>query len=334
MNGYRVGVALHPTRDVSDSLDVLVRWCTERGSEVVARAGSAHQGHAGVRVVEDVVFAATVDGVVSLGGDGTLLGAMRGLVGRPVPVLGVDRGDVGFLVEVQPDQLPAALERLVRGDFAVESHPCLRVRVVPGGGGDVPGPADAAVAVGFNDVALARRGGGTPVGATLRVDGDEYGYYRCDALVVATPVGSTAYNYAAGGPVLSPSTPSVVVTPVAPMAGLGRAVVLGDGDEIDLALQRPSSGVAVEVDGTVVANVGQDDAVQVRVQRGAGRVVRLDALRHARASMVKLSLLGVPVRREHLEGELPSAVARGMVPAAGGQSLRVADGSGVRAPRG
>ena len=305
MNGYRVGVALHPTRDVSDSLDVLVRWCTERGSEVVARAGSAHQGHAGVRVVEDVVFAATVDGVVSLGGDGTLLGAMRGLVGRPVPVLGVDRGDVGFLVEVQPDQLPAALERLVRGDFAVESHPCLRVRVVPGGGGDVPGPADAAVAVGFNDVALARRGGGTPVGATLRVDGDEYGYYRCDALVVATPVGSTAYNYAAGGPVLSPSTPSVVVTPVAPMAGLGRAVVLGDGD-----------------------------AVQVRVQRGAGRVVRLDALRHARASMVKLSLLGVPVRREHLEGELPSAVARGMVPAAGGQSLRVADGSGVRAPRG
>lgn len=333
MTGYRVGVALHPSRDVSDSLDVLVRWCADRGAEVVARAGATHRDHPGVRVVEDAVFAATVDGVVSLGGDGTLLGAMRGLVGRPVPVLGVDRGEVGFLVEVQPDQLPAALERLVRGDFAVESHPCLRVRVVPVGGGDAPDAVGGAGAVAFNDVALARRGGGTPVGAALRVGGDEYGYYRCDALVVATPVGSTAYSYAAGGPVLSPSTPSVVVTPVAPMAGLGRAVVLGDGDEIDLVLQQPSSGIAVEVDGTVVATVGAADAVQVRVQRDAGRVVRLDALRHTRASMVKLGLLGVPVRGEQLEGVLPSAATQGDRPASGGRSRRADDRSGVRAPR-
>ena len=306
MVGLRLGVAWHPSNDVGDSLDVLLGWCAEREAGAVVRAGAAGAGRAGVQPVGDDEFAATVDAVVSLGGDGTLLGAMRGLVHRPVPVLGVNRGNVGFLVEVQPEELAGALDRLARGEYEVESHPCLQVRVLPGPGRTAP----ATAAVAFNDVALARRGGGTPVDATLLVGGDEYGYYRCDALVVATPVGSTAYSYAAGGPVLSPSSSTTVVTPVAPMAGLERAIVLGGDDEVDLVLQAPSSGVEVEVDGAAVATVEESDTVQVRVRRDAGRVVRLDALHHARASMVKLALLGLPLRSDRLTEAVPGAAGR------------------------
>ena len=311
MATYRLGVVVHPAADVRSSLDVLVEWCRRHGVELVAPDGGRGVEHAGVAGLDGSRFAATVDGVVSLGGDGTMLGAMRALVDRPVPVLGVNHGNLGFLVEVQPDQLPAALDRLVGDAFEVETLPCLRVDVVVVG---APEEGAAAGAVAFNDVVLARRGGESAVTATLQVDGAEYGYYHCDALVVATPIGSTAYNYAAGGPVLSPSTRSVVVSPVAPMSGFARAAVLADSDEVDLLLQAPSREVVIETDGVAVATAGSGDAVRVRVQRDAGQVVRLDPLRHARTNMAKLGLLGVPLRGDQLRGLLPPEVSAVIAP--------------------
>lgn len=318
MSTFRVGVALHPRADVSESLDRLQAWCSRHDAELAVRVPDVPRLAPGAVSVSDAEFAATVDGVVSLGGDGTMLGAMRDLVDRPVPVLGVNHGRLGFLADVSPAELSDALDRLVRGDFEVHEFPCLRAtvhRAADEAERDTATASRAGAFVSFNDVALARRGGGTPVVAGLAVDGAEYGHYRCDALVVATPMGSTAYSYAAGGPVISPAAPCIVVTPVAPMSGLSRPVVLADRERVDLELLAASSGVVLESDGVPMSTVGEDDRVGVQVQAAAGLVVRLDARHHARVNRVKLSLLDLPLRPDQLRELVPADVRESLAAA-------------------
>ncbi|WP_275414754.1 hypothetical protein [Paractinoplanes durhamensis] len=153
---------------------------------------------------------------------------------------------------------------------------------------------------------MARLGRKGAVSVDLTIDDQTYGYYKCDAVVVSTPHGSTAYNYAAGGPVVSPSAEAVVITPVAPMAGIGRSVVLGRDDRITLTVAPESAPVAIDVDGTVAGQLGAGDVLRAQLRAGAGQVVRLAAGEHASRSRVKLSLLDVPLRRDQLLELVPA----------------------------
>ncbi len=295
-----VGLALHPSKQVDRSIEVLVA----SGRDYLRLLGhEADRGRlpAEVEVVSDAEFADRVDGIVALGGDGTMLGAMRSMVERPVPVLGVNHGNLGFLVEVIPAQLPAALRRLAAGDFALEQYDCLRAGV---DGVGLP------TRYGFNDVVLARAGRAGAVSVDLTVNDQRYGYYRCDAVVVSTPTGSTAYNYAAGGPVLSPSSGAVVVTPVAPMSGVGRPVVLGGEDRISLTVSADSAAAGVDVDGIAAAELGRGQRLDIATRRNAAQVVRLSPADHAHRSRVKLSLLDLPLRPDQLLELIPPEMRR------------------------
>ena len=197
---FTIGVVVHPTRPTERSLVAIADWARTNDARVIGRVSdTARLGEVPVvELVADELFAAQVDGLVSLGGDGTMLGAMRLVADRPdaVPVIGVNYGHLGFLIELGPDDLPAALDRLVNRDFVLEDRHGLEVEIVDG-------PASGRW-IAFNDVVLGHPTGGS-VSADLRVNDARYGYYRCDALVVSTPMGSTAYNHAAGGPIISPA---------------------------------------------------------------------------------------------------------------------------------
>ncbi len=280
---------------MTDVAERAVAFAHEHGVEVLVRAADAGRVSGAVPVSTDEL-ATECDGVLSLGGDGTMLGALRLVAERPVPVLGVHLGNLGFLVEVTPADLDTALPRLISGDFTEEPHSALRI---------VQGERRS---VAFNDLALARHPGRGTVDATLSVNGLSFGYYRCDALVVATPAGSSAYSYAAGGPLVSPSVDGIVVTPSAPMSGISRPLVLAGADVLALDLTPRSGTLAVEVDGIGRADVAPGDRLQVSVQPDAGRVVRLDPDLHARRSRVKLSLLDLPLLPEQLRELLPEDV--------------------------
>ncbi|GAB2857731.1 NAD(+)/NADH kinase [Actinocorallia aurea] len=301
LRGSTVGMVLHPVRAVDRSVGEIVGFAREHGLRVVVREGDRGRVPESVEVVPEAVFPAEVGVVVALGGDGTMLGAMRELVGRSVPVLGVNHGHLGFLVEVEPEELGAALVRLRAGDFTIERHGCLEVDA---------GEAALATRFGFNDVVLARAGRTGVVSVDLAVNDVRYGYYRCDALVLSTPVGSTAYNYAAGGPVVSPSAAVVVVTPVAPMAGIGRPVVLAAQDRIRLTVAADSAPVLVDVDGTASGELGHGALVTAATRLAAGQVVRLSAGEHASRSRVKLSLLDLPLRPDQLLELVPPELRR------------------------
>lgn len=298
MTATRFALVLHPRRDVSAVVDTVVRWAKEHGAEVVVRSEDAHRVGEGVGVVEVGELAAGCAAVVSVGGDGTMLGALRMVADRPIPVLGVHLGRLGFLVEVQPAELDTALDRIAAGDFVIEPHSALRIAV-----GDE-------TMVAFNDLALARQPGRGSLAASMAVNGLRYGYYRCDALVVATPSGSSAYSYAAGGPLLSPSVRGIVVTPSAAMSGISRPLVLGDGDRLRLELLDDAGSLAVEVDGNPLRDAIPGDVLDVTVQPDAGLVVRLDPDVHQQRSRVKLSLLDLPLLPEQLRELLPADIRR------------------------
>ncbi|MGI5240787.1 NAD(+)/NADH kinase [Dactylosporangium sp. CA-139066] len=293
-----LGLVMHPRKAVGDSVATIldsVATILDAGRDqpirVVVREPDRERVPGGVEVVDEAAFVREVDGLIALGGDGTMLGAMRLVVERPVPVLGVNHGNLGFLVEVAPGELPAALQRLAEGDFTIERHACLET--------------DAEPRFGFNDVVLARGSCTGAVSVDLWVNDVRYGYYRADAVVVATPTGSTAYNYAAGGPVLSPSSEALVVTPVAPMAGISRAVVLGAGDRVTLAVAEDSAPIAVDVDGTPGGTLERGGRLSVALRRDAAEVVRLSADEHASRSRIKLSLLDLPLRPGQLLDLIP-----------------------------
>ncbi|RIV39648.1 NAD(+)/NADH kinase [Micromonospora radicis] len=298
MDRIRLGLVLHPTRDVAPVVDTVVAWADRHGADLAVRAEDRSRVPGSVRAVPPEALAAASDVLVSIGGDGTMLGALRLAVDDPKPVLGVHLGRLGFLVEVEPPEVPAALDRIRAGDYTLEGHSCLACEVC---GDDV---------VAFNDIALIRTPGQGFVAATLAVDGQRYGYYRCDVLVVSTPTGSTAYSYAAGGPLISPATRAVVVTPSAPMAGISRAVVLSPEETVRLELRPDSGPVAIEVDGQVIREGSTSGVVDISYRHDAGLVVRLDPRRYQERSQLKLSLLDLPLLPEQLRELLPEGLRR------------------------
>jgi NAD+ kinase len=293
----RIGLVLHPGRDCSPAVGQVSAWTSSHGVELVASADDVTR--LGVRDLTPVTveeLAGTCDGIIALGGDGTLLGAMRLVVDRPVPVLGVNFGNLGFLTEVEGADLDAALGALADGRSTTEPRGCL---VVGHHDGD---------SIAFNDVVLARVPGEGMVEATLSVAGRRYGHYRCDSLIVATAMGSTAYNYAAGGPVVSPGIEGILVTPSAPISGISRSVLLGPGEPLRLELTagRP----AVELDGVLTGRLEPAEVLEVVWRPDAGRLVRIDGSRSADRSRVKLSLLDLPLMPQELLELAPEDLRR------------------------
>jgi NAD+ kinase len=289
-----IGLVLHPTKPVDRSVETIIAFAAKTHVRVLVREHDRERVPEGVEVVTGERFVGEVDGVIALGGDGTMLGAMRLTADRPVPVLGVNHGNLGFLVEVSPGELPKALERMAAGDFTVEQYGCLCLT------------ADGlTIRYAFNDVVV--RG---MAEVDLAVNDQQYGYYRSDAVIVSTPTGSTAYNYAAGGPVLSPSSGALVVTPLAPMSGISRAVVLGAGDRIALTVDDGSSPAAIEVDGIPAGRLLAGRSLGATMRAEAAQVVRFSASVHASRSRVKLSLLDLPLRRDQLLELIPPELRR------------------------
>src|SRR6478672_9028873 len=292
-----LGIVLHPHSDPTAVVGTLTAWAQSHGKRVIVDARDAARlpDDVAVEPVSATELADQADALISLGGDGTMLGALRLAAQRPVPVLGVNLGHLGFLVEIQPDELDAALDRLETGNFTIEEHSAAVL---------IEGDRES---IAFNDVALASVPGEGSVQALLSVNGRPSGRYRCDALVVATPIGSTAYSYAAGGPLVSPMLDAMVVSPVAPISGISRPAVISAAEPIGLALVEGSGGPALQVDGTITRRMRPGEAVEVRLRPRAGLVVRLDPERYRRRSGVKLSLLDLPFLPDEMHDVLPAA---------------------------
>jgi NAD+ kinase len=293
MSTGRFGLVLHPQADPTDVAQKLVRWARSHGKQVIAETRDAARLPDGVVAVTEAELIETADALISLGGDGTMLGTLRLAAQRPVPVIGVNLGHLGFLVEIEPDQLDGALDRIDAGNYTIEEH---SAAVLTDG---------SAESLAFNDIALASVPGAGSVQALLSVNGRASGRYRCDALVLATPIGSTAYSYAAGGPLVSPMLDAMIISPVAPISGISRPAVISAGEPVGLELLVDSGRPALQVDGTIVRHMEPGESLEVRLRPRAGLVIRLDPADYERRRGVKLSLLDLPYLPEEMRDLLP-----------------------------
>lgn len=259
---HSVGLVLHPRRDCEGAIGAVLDWTMARGAKLygVTDEISRVQGAIAVPPSE---LAAMVDLLVSLGGDGTMLRAMRLSDGHRAPVLGVNLGRLGFLAEVDIPDLPAALTAIDNKDFTAEYRLALDASI------------DGRTLTAFNDVAVVRVPGEGSARVNLLVGGAPFVGYAADAVVVATPTGSTAYSFAAGGPIVSPAVEALLVTPAAPHSAYRGGLVLSTDDTLVLEILPDSGRLAVEVDGIVARYIGPGDRVDLQARPNAARVIRL-----------------------------------------------------------
>jgi len=258
-----VGMVLHPLRDSADAVDAVLGWAKRKGAQVLGIETEIRRLNCAAIGVTAAELGRRSDLVVSLGGDGTMLRALRLADGHRAPVLGVNLGKLGFLAEVDVPDVPAALTAIDEQEFTIE--PRLAVDAILG----------EQVVTAFNDVALVRFPGLATAAVAILAAGHPFVSYAADAVVVATPTGSTAYSFSAGGPIVSPAVEALLVTPAAPHSAYNRGLVLSIQDSLALEVLPASGRLAVEVDGQVAANVEPGDQVELRPRPAAAHVVRL-----------------------------------------------------------
>jgi NAD+ kinase len=216
--------------------------------------------------VLDAPLSDDVELCVALGGDGTILRALRRYAGTSVPVFAVNYGEVGFLATIDPDEnggdLGEAFERALAGDFEVLTLPALAL--------ETPEGPQAAI----NDVSIHRRAGERVAQLAYAIDGEEAGSVRCDGLVLATPAGSTGYNLANGGPVLAWGVEGFVVSFIAPHSLTARALVVAPGDLLSVH-NRSQGEVDISLDGRPAGTLGPDDAISASFLREAADLAQV-----------------------------------------------------------
>ena len=271
---------LHPRRDVRDAVAYVTTWAQGAGIALVGLADERLP--ASVAPCEPSDLAQDCDLMLALGGDGTLLGALRSAAPLGVPVLGVNLGRLGYLTEVDGQQLPEALDAVATGAFAVEERFALSVAWREGD--------ELREQVAYNDVVLSRVPGRGQAALGLSVDGQLLVRYASDGVIAATPSGSTAYSFAAGGPIVSPQTRAMIVTPDAPHGLFNRAVVLGDDEWLGVEVLPTSAPVALEVDGQLITEAQPGWGMEVAPNPWSALVVRLGSAGFAERARRKLGI--------------------------------------------
>jgi NAD+ kinase len=260
--GVRTAVLMTHSIPETDGLRAAVRIAQERGCELYATPDEAAKhgdAGAGLEVVEELP--AAPDLCLVLGGDGTILRALRHFADTPVPVFAVNFGRIGFLAAVERDQLEDGLARAFAGDFETVALPGLEID-------GIAGPA-------LNDITFARNPQGAVAELAYTLGGEEIGHVRCDGLVAATPAGSTGYNLANAGPILAWGVEGFAVSFIAPHTLTARALVVAPDDVLQVRNAGRSDPVEIAFDGRHERELGVGDEVEVRFRDGVARLAQL-----------------------------------------------------------
>ncbi len=270
----RIGICLKEGRpEAADTVIALATWLRDRQIEVFADPESAKA--LGTEPVTRERLAATTDLLIVIGGDGTLLSVARAVGRHSVPILGVNLGRLGFLTEVNVDELFGALEKVLSGDARIEPRMRLDVRVRRG-------TRELGSFLALNDAVITKTALSRMIDLDARAAGAHVTTYHADGLILSTPTGSTAYSLSAGGPLLLPGLDAIVLTPICPHSLTQRPLVIPKDTEIEIVVRSGGTNeVALTVDGQEGMSLEDQD-----------RVI-------ARASEHPVSIVGSPFRNHY-----------------------------------
>ena len=245
-------------------------WLSEGGHEVRVIREDAEHLDLREWSCDPEKLASGLDLAVSLGGDGTMLRTVELVAEDGVPVLGVNIGRLGYLTELEPSQLHAALDRFLAGNYDVEERMTLQVRVDA-----TSGTATSGTFLALNEAVIEKAAAGHTIHAALYINGNFFTTYAADGLIVATPTGSTAYAFSVRGPIVSPRQQALIVTPVSAHMLFDRSLVLDSTETVRIALtdDRPAT---LTIDGRELGTLTSGDAITCEAGPHAARFVTFE----------------------------------------------------------
>jgi len=259
MHFKSVGIIAKTGSDqVLDSLRYLVQFLAQQDVDVVLEAESASMLEVDSRQCELAEMGNCCDLVIAVGGDGNILGAARALVPTGVPILGINRGRLGFLADVSPHDIDAQVGAVLSGDFVTEEHFLLE--------GQVSGRSEVCSAL--NEVLIHTASMPKMIEFDLAINGEPVYTQRSDGLIISTPTGSTAYALSAGGPIMHPSIDAVVLVPMFPHTLTSRPLVIPGDFEMKVAIgSHIDAGARVSFDSQIEFEIEPGDELVVRKKK-------------------------------------------------------------------
>ena len=255
----------HDDPRVAEPMSTLVKHLTKAKIEVIA----ADQNSLDLPMTRlpETELAASADLMIAIGGDGTMLYAGNLSQTSDVPLLGINRGRLGFLADVSPDEMLDSVDHILNGDYSCETRLLLDASLTKGDG-------SAVTATAFNDVVLQRRETGRMVDIVASIDGKYVNTHSGDGLIVATPTGSTAYALSCGGPIIEPKLDAVVIVPICPHTLTDRPVVVPANQSIEIrVLEREDTKAEVTIDGHAIGAINADDVLTISAAAGRIRLI-------------------------------------------------------------
>jgi len=240
---------------VAEPMTLLVHHLTKAGIDVFVAVEMTID--LPVKRVATAELASVADLMIAIGGDGTMLYAGNLSRRTNIPLLGINRGRLGFLADVSPDDMLTSVDHILGGDYSCESRLLLNACLTKADGSTVNATA-------LNDVVLQRRKTGRMIDLVTSIAGNYVNTHSGDGLIVATPTGSTAYALSCGGPIIEPQLDAVVVVPICPHTLTDRPIVIAASQTIEIrVLQREDTGAEVAIDGDTIGTIEPDDVITV-----------------------------------------------------------------------
>jgi NAD+ kinase len=252
----------HPEQ-TSEALSAAMAEVESAGGELVAGPEEPEKHEAAARLRRSAELDGPPDLCLVLGGDGSILQALRRFARTGVPVFGINFGTIGFLAAIERDELGDGLRRALSGEFEVMPMPGLEIDI------------DAEQPVALNDVSLIRKPHGRVAELSYSLGGDELGHVRCDGLVAATPAGSTGYNLANNGPILAWGVEGYVVSFIAPHTLTARALVAAPSDPLHVSNAGGREPVDIALDGAHVGELASGAEAEIRFRDDIASLAQL-----------------------------------------------------------
>ncbi|AUX94453.1 NAD(+) kinase [Mixta gaviniae] len=254
-----IGIVGHPRHPTAlTTHEMLWRWLTDKGYEVIVEQQIARElslEHVQTGSMADIGQRA--DLAVVVGGDGNMLGAARVLARYDIKVIGINRGNLGFLTDLDPDNAQQQLDDVLRGDYIVEKRFLLEARVCRGEGAPRIGTA-------INEVVLHPGKVAHMIEFEVYIDENFAFSQRSDGLIISTPTGSTAYSLSAGGPILTPSLDAIALVPMFPHTLSARPLVINSSSTIRLRFSHMRSDLEISCDSQIALPIQEGEDVLVR----------------------------------------------------------------------
>ena len=264
-----IGVIPNKLKDTDLKItEHIAKWFNERQLSVYAAYDVASQLKAHTVAVSTEELYDICDSLIVIGGDGTILRVAEAASARDIPIVGVNLGRLGFLADIEPQEIEISLKKLLEGDYEIEERMMLKATIIAPEG-------EKFIYHALNDINVTRGNFARLVEFEIRINNELCDIYPADGMIIASPTGSTAYNLSAGGPILVPHANTYVVTPICPHTLYAKSIMLSDQDTIQITTLEEAKDMALSIDGRLEMYLTPQHVVHVEKASQVTKLMKL-----------------------------------------------------------